>query len=75
MAEMVIVIMVMGIVAAAATPAFLNSLLHHRVASAAHRLKTDLELCATNGPAHEQHAIDYLRQFELFNDDSCEGFR
>jgi prepilin-type N-terminal cleavage/methylation domain-containing protein len=44
MTEMVIVIMVMGIVAAAATPAFLNSLLHHRVASAAHRLKTDLEL-------------------------------
>lgn len=42
--EMVVVVLIMGIVAAAATPAFLNSLVYHRVESAAHRLKTDLEL-------------------------------
>jgi Tfp pilus assembly protein FimT len=44
MTEMVIVVMVMGIIAAAATPAFLNSLVHHRVEAAAHRLKSDFEL-------------------------------
>ena len=44
MAEMVIVIMIMGIMAAAGAPAFLNSLIHHRVEAAAHRLKLDFEL-------------------------------
>jgi Tfp pilus assembly protein FimT len=44
MTELVIVVMVMGIMAAAAAPAFLNSLVHQRVEAAAHRLKTDLEL-------------------------------
>jgi type II secretion system protein H len=42
--ELVIVVLVMGIVAAAATPAFLDSLLFHRIESAARRVKADLEL-------------------------------
>jgi len=44
MIELVIVIMVMGILAAVAAPAFYDSLVHHRVESAAHRVKADLEL-------------------------------
>jgi Tfp pilus assembly protein FimT len=42
--ELVIVIMVMGIMAAVAAPAFYESLLYHRVESAARRVKADLEL-------------------------------
>lgn len=42
--EIVIVMMIMGIMTAVAVPAFFESLLHHRVKSAAHRLKCDLEL-------------------------------
>jgi prepilin-type N-terminal cleavage/methylation domain-containing protein len=42
--ELVIVVLVMSIMAAAATPAFLDSLLFHRVESAARRVKADLEL-------------------------------
>jgi type II secretory pathway pseudopilin PulG len=44
MIELVIVIMVMSIMAAVAAPAFFESLLYHRVESAAHRVKADLEL-------------------------------
>ncbi len=44
MVELVIVVLVMSILAAVATPAFLESLLFHRVESAARRLKADLEL-------------------------------
>lgn len=44
MTEMVIVVMVMGIVAATAAPVFWNSLVYHRVEAAAQRLKADLEL-------------------------------
>jgi Tfp pilus assembly protein FimT len=44
MTEMVIVVMVMGIMAAAATPAFLNSLIHHRLEAAAQRVRVDIEL-------------------------------
>jgi prepilin-type N-terminal cleavage/methylation domain-containing protein len=43
MTEMVIVVMVMGIITAAAAPAFVNSFVYHRVESAAHRVKTDLD--------------------------------
>jgi Tfp pilus assembly protein FimT len=42
--ELVIVVMVMSVLAAAALPAFLDSLLYHRVESAARRLKADMEL-------------------------------
>lgn len=42
--ELVIVIMVMSIMTAVAAPAFLDSLVHHRVESAARRVKADLEL-------------------------------
>jgi type II secretory pathway pseudopilin PulG len=44
MVELVIVVLVMGIMAAVAAPAFLDSLLFHRVESAARRVKADLEL-------------------------------
>jgi Tfp pilus assembly protein FimT len=44
MVELVIVIMVMSILAAVAAPAFIESMRHHRVESAARRLKADLEL-------------------------------
>jgi type IV fimbrial biogenesis protein FimT len=42
--ELVIVVMIMGIMAAVAMPTFFESLLYHRVESAARRLKSDLEL-------------------------------
>lgn len=42
--ELVIVLLTMSILAAAAAPAFVNSLLFNRVESAARRLKADLEL-------------------------------
>jgi prepilin-type N-terminal cleavage/methylation domain-containing protein len=42
--ELVIVVMIVGIMAAVAMPAFLNSLSFHRVESAARRVKADLEL-------------------------------
>jgi prepilin-type N-terminal cleavage/methylation domain-containing protein len=41
--ELVIVLMIMGILAAIAAPAFYDSLLFHRVESAARRVKADLE--------------------------------
>jgi Tfp pilus assembly protein FimT len=44
MVELVIVIMIISIMAAVAAPAFFESLLYHRVESAAHRLKADIEL-------------------------------
>ena len=42
--ELVIVVLVISIMAAVAAPAFLDSLLFHRVESAARRVKADLEL-------------------------------
>ena len=42
--ELLIVVLIMSIVAAAAAPAFLDSLLFHRVESAARRVKADLEM-------------------------------
>jgi type II secretory pathway pseudopilin PulG len=42
--ELVIVLMVMGILGAVAVPTFFDSLLFHRVESAARRVKADLEL-------------------------------
>ena len=42
--ELVIVVMVMSIMAAVAMPSFLDSLLFHRVESAARRVKADIEL-------------------------------
>jgi type IV fimbrial biogenesis protein FimT len=42
--ELVVVVMVMGIMAAVAAPAFFETLLYHRVESAARRLKADLQL-------------------------------
>jgi type II secretory pathway pseudopilin PulG len=47
MIEMVIVILVMGILTAVAAPTFFDSLLFHRVESAARRVKADLELART----------------------------
>jgi Tfp pilus assembly protein FimT len=44
MVELVIVIMVMSIMTAVAAPAFFESLMYHRVESAARRVKADLEL-------------------------------
>jgi prepilin-type N-terminal cleavage/methylation domain-containing protein len=44
MVELVIVVMIMSIMAAVAAPAFFESLLYHRVESAAHRLKADIDL-------------------------------
>jgi Tfp pilus assembly protein FimT len=41
--ELVVVLMIMSIMAAVAMPAFFESLLHHRVESAARRVKADLE--------------------------------
>ncbi|MCI0334342.1 MAG: GspH/FimT family pseudopilin [Planctomycetes bacterium] len=42
--ELVIVVMVMSIMAAVAAPAFFETLLYHRVESAARRVKADLDL-------------------------------
>ncbi len=42
--ELVVVVMIMSIMAAVTAPAFFESLLHHRVESAARRLKADLDL-------------------------------
>ena len=42
--ELIIVLMVMGILGAVAVPTFFDSLLFHRVESAARRVKADLEL-------------------------------
>jgi prepilin-type N-terminal cleavage/methylation domain-containing protein len=42
--ELAIVLLVMSVLVAAATPVFVNSLLFHRVESAARRVKADLEL-------------------------------
>ena len=42
--ELLIVVLVMSILAAAAAPAFIDSLLFHRVESAARRVKADLQL-------------------------------
>jgi prepilin-type N-terminal cleavage/methylation domain-containing protein len=42
--ELIVVVMVMGILAAVAAPAFLDSLLYHQVETAAQRVKADLEL-------------------------------
>jgi prepilin-type N-terminal cleavage/methylation domain-containing protein len=44
MVELVIVVMIISIVTAVAAPTFFESLLYHRVESAAHRLKADIEL-------------------------------
>jgi type II secretion system protein H len=41
--EMLMVLLILGIVAAAATPTFYRSLVHHRLESAARRVKLDLE--------------------------------
>jgi prepilin-type N-terminal cleavage/methylation domain-containing protein len=41
--ELVIVILIMGILAATAAPTFHDSLIYHRVETAAHRLKADLQ--------------------------------
>lgn len=41
--EMMIVLLIMGILAATATPSFFRSLRHHRLESAARRVKLDLE--------------------------------
>src|SRR4051812_30753629 len=45
--ELVIVLMIMGILTAVAAPTFVDSLLFHRVESAARRVKADLELART----------------------------
>jgi MSHA pilin protein MshC len=45
--ELVIVLLVMGILTAVAAPKFFDSLLFHRVESAARRVKADLELART----------------------------
>src|SRR3954463_11290584 len=47
MIELVIVLLVMGILTAVASPKFVDSLLFHRVESAARRVKADLELART----------------------------
>jgi type II secretory pathway pseudopilin PulG len=47
MIELVIVILIMGILTAVAMPTFFDSLLFHRVESAARRVKADLELART----------------------------
>jgi prepilin-type N-terminal cleavage/methylation domain-containing protein len=43
-AELVIVVMIIGVLAAVAVPTFFDSLLFHQVESAARRVKADLEL-------------------------------
>jgi Tfp pilus assembly protein FimT len=45
--ELVIVFLIMGILTAVASPAFFDSLLFHRVETAARRVKADLELART----------------------------
>ena len=42
--ELVVVLMILGIVAAATAPSFYRSLHHHQMESAARRIKADLEL-------------------------------
>ena len=44
LAELIVVILIMGIFAAVAVPTFVDSLIFHRVESAARRFKADLEL-------------------------------
>lgn len=48
---MVIVLLIMGILTAIAAPTFFDSLLFHRVESAARRVKADLELARTQARA------------------------
>jgi type II secretory pathway pseudopilin PulG len=45
--ELVVVLLIMSILTAVAAPAFFDSLLFHRVESAARRVKADLELART----------------------------
>jgi prepilin-type N-terminal cleavage/methylation domain-containing protein len=45
--ELLIVVIIMGILTAVTAPTFFNSLLFHRVESAARRVKADLELART----------------------------
>src|SRR4051812_6969357 len=45
--ELVIVLLIMGILTAVTAPTFFDSLLFHRVESAARRVKADLELART----------------------------
>src|SRR5437870_13428346 len=45
--ELIIVVLIMSILGAVAAPKFFDSLLFHRVESAARRVKTDLELART----------------------------
>src|SRR5205085_2969391 len=45
--ELIIVLLIMSILTAVAAPKFFDSLLFHRVESAARRVKTDLELAQT----------------------------
>jgi type II secretory pathway pseudopilin PulG len=47
MLELVVVALIMSILAAVAAPTFYDSLLFHRVESAARRVKSDLELART----------------------------
>jgi type II secretory pathway pseudopilin PulG len=49
--ELVIVLLTMGILTAVAAPTFFDSLLFHRVESAARRVKADLELARTQARA------------------------
>jgi prepilin-type N-terminal cleavage/methylation domain-containing protein len=44
LAELAVVLLIMGVFTAVSVPKFLDSLLYHRVESAARRVKTDLEL-------------------------------
>ncbi len=49
--EVIVVLMIMGIVAAAAAPTFVRSLQYHRLESAARRVKQDLEYLQTTARA------------------------
>jgi prepilin-type N-terminal cleavage/methylation domain-containing protein len=57
--ELVVVMMVMGILAAIAAPAFFDSLLFHQVEAAAQRVKVDLELAKNTArlTSKSQHVI------------------
>ena len=63
--ELVIVLLVMGILTAVAAPKFFDSLLFHRVESAARRVKADLELARTQARLTSASSIGHVLKFHV----------
>jgi prepilin-type N-terminal cleavage/methylation domain-containing protein len=68
--ELVVVLMVMGIMAAVAAPAFFDSLLFHQVEAAAQRVKVDLELARNTArlTSQSQHVVFTSSGYTIMSD-------